>query len=73
MNFTFGKVILGVILAFEQVNWCKKWRRIRNFGDLSLFFEKLYNENYKLNMSIVLSSTNNNFWAVFIDLNLAHK
>ena len=37
------------------------------------FFEKLYNENYKLNMSIVLSSTNNNFWAVFIDLNLAHK
>ena len=37
------------------------------------FFEKLYNENYKLNMSIVLSCTNNNFWAVFIDLNLAHK
>ena len=66
-------MILGIILAFEQVNWCEKWRYIRNFGDLSLFFEKLYNENYKLNMSIVLSCTNNNLRAMFIDLNLAHK
>ena len=30
-------------------------------------------KNYKLNMSIVLSCTNNNFRASFIELNLAHK
>ena len=41
VNFTFGKVILGIILAFEQVNWCEKWRYIRNFGDLSLFFREI--------------------------------
>lgn len=41
MNFTFEKVILGIIFAFEQVNWCEKWRSIRNFGDLSLFFRDI--------------------------------
>ena len=41
VNFTFGKVILCVIFAFEQVNWCQKWRCVRNLGDLSLFFREI--------------------------------
>ena len=36
MNFTFEKVILGIIFAFEKVNWCEKWRSIRNFPLLPL-------------------------------------